>query len=392
MSQQNLIYLDYAATTPVDPEVVEVMKPYWRDKFGNAESIHKHGQEALKAIDNAREIIKDILGASALREIIFTGSATEANNIAIQGVLSRLAFRDGKKTHAITSSMDHASILEPCRYMEARGLADITYITPDKDGIISSEKIKEALRPDTALVSIGYANNEIGTIQDIPGLSRIIKEFRGAKKIPYIHTDAVQAVQFLNMNVEDLGVDLMTLSGHKIYGPKGIGALYIRDEVALEPLMYGGNQEYTIRPGTQNTALIAGFAHAMRLIESQKKTKENRNIQELRDYLSERIQAAAPYAEINGSKNMRLPNNINMCLPGQDGASLIIGLSESGICVSSGSACSARAQEPSYVIQAIGKTKEEARSSMRITLGKQSSKRDADMFIDAFSSLLHNRK
>ncbi|MDP2676708.1 MAG: cysteine desulfurase family protein [bacterium] len=429
MSQDKLVYLDYAATTPVDSEVVRVMEPYWQDTFGNAESIHKHGQEAMKAIDDAREIIKNFLGASALREIIFTGSATEANNIAIQGTVSRFAFQNGKKVHIITSAIEHSSVLKPFQYMEAKGLADVSYIQPDSNGVIDPQKIKEALRPNTVLVSIGYANNEIGTIQDIPTIGEIIRDDRESRiknpavapasprlrraskalagkqesenkksgihnskfMIPYFHTDAVQATQFLEMDVNKLNADLVTFSAHKVYGPKGVGVLYIRDGVGIEPLMHGGKQEYGIRPGTLNVSLIVGCARAIELA-FEKRQENTKKIFELRNYAIQRIQQVAPYAQINGSLEQRTPNNINVCFRGEDGQSLLIGLSEKGVCVSLGTACAARAGQASHVIQALGKTKEDARASIRISLGKHTEKKDIDFFIDALHPLLHNRK
>ncbi|PIR69515.1 MAG: cysteine desulfurase NifS [Candidatus Niyogibacteria bacterium CG10_big_fil_rev_8_21_14_0_10_46_36] len=392
MSQEKLVYLDYAATTPVDPEVIHAMEPYWAENFGNPGSVHKHGQAAVKAVDNARERVKECIGAHALREVIFTGSATEANNLAIQGVISRFAFRDGKKVHVITSTIEHPSILEPYKYAEAKGLADVTFVRPDSEGRIAPEDIKKEFRPDTVLVSVGYANNEIGVVQPISEIAKIVKEFRGPKKTPYIHTDAVQAVQFLDTHVERLGVDLMTMSAHKIYGPKGVGALYIRDGVSLQPLMYGGNQEYGIRPATENVSLIAGFAEAMRLAHKQKEEDIFKRVQKLRDDIFPKIQNIAPLAQWNGTREHCLPNIINVSFPRESGELLLIGLSERGVCVSSGSACRARAQEPSYVLQELGKTKEEARSSIRISLGKYSTKNDVDMFVDALSALLHNRK
>lgn len=406
MSQEKRIYLDYAATTPVDPEVLLAMQPYWSEKFGNAGSLHKAGQEAMKAVDDARAILKDFVGAKAQREIIFTGSATEANNIAIQGVLERFAFQHGKKVHAITTMIEHSSVLEPFKNMEARGIADVTYLTPDTEGIISPKQIRASLRPETVLVSIGYANNEIGVMQQISEIGEVIRSFRelgiknqelGNKKsmihnskfmIPYFHTDAVQAAQFLEMNADTLGVDLMTFSAHKLYGPKGVGSLYIRNGVELAPLMYGGGQEYDIRPSTHNVPLIAGFGRAIELLQQNKISEK---IKTLRDYCLEKIFTINPRAELNGSKGKRLPNNIHVSLPGTDAQTLLIGLSEKGICISSGAACSSRAQKPSHVIQAIGKSEADARSSIRITLGKETTKEEIDYFIETLSHVLYNK-
>ncbi|MBI4114588.1 MAG: cysteine desulfurase [Candidatus Niyogibacteria bacterium] len=389
MKQMRRIYLDYASTTPVDPEVVLAMEPYWNKTFGNAGSIHACGQEGMKAVDDAREVLKNFLGASALREIIFTGSATEANNIALQGVIQRFAFRNGKKTHAITTVIEHPSVLEPLRKMEVKGLVDITYIRPSRDGIVDPEEIRKALRPETVLVSVGYANNEIGVIQPISEISKIIRDFsNGISKLPYFHTDSAQAAQYLDMNVENLGIDLMTISAHKIYGPKGIGGLFMRGGIELEPLLYGGGQEYGIRPSTQNVPLIVGFARAIEILTPKEGNAWNDMAKKLQAYALEKIQDIHPAVEVNGSLEHRLPHNLNICFPGKEAELLLIGLSEKGICVSSGAACSSRSQKPSHVIQGIGKTERDARSSLRITLGRTTTKNDIDRFIDSLQELL----
>lgn len=407
MSQEKRqeIYLDYAATTPVDPEVLLAMEPYWGVKFGNPGSIHRAGQEALKAVDDARQTLKDFLGAKALREIIFTGSATEANNLAINLVKSDLT--NDVKPHVITTAIEHESVLEPIRALEKRGMIQATYLTPDKEGLISPVTVYDALRPETVLVSIGYANNEIGVIQDISHIAKIIQEWKNAKMTndelrvlqksiphnskfvpPVFHTDAAQATQFLDMNVDRLGVDMMTLSGHKIYGPKGIGALYVRDGVPLTPLVYGGGQEYGIRSGTENVPFIAGFAKAIELVEREDYKIYSKEIKKLRNYIAEKIKEIFPPSFINGSIEHRLPNNINICFPNTSSEILLIGLSERGVYVSTGAACSARAQKPSHVLRAIGRSEKDARSSIRVTLGKYTKKKEIDFFIKALVEII----
>ncbi len=381
---KKFIYLDYAATTPVLLEVVKAMEPYFSDEFGNSGSIHRMGQAAQKAIDDSREVVKNFIGASALREVIFTGSATEANNLAIFGVLK--IGQHSILPHIITTQIEHESVLESCRALEKDGSAEVTYLKPDHDGLISAGQIRDALRPETVLVSVGYANNEIGVIQPIPEISQVIRAFRKPSKLyPLLHTDASQAAQFLDMNVENLGIDLMTLSAHKIYGPKGIGALYIREGIKLRPILYGGGQEYGLRSSTPNVPYIVGFAKALEILNKWKAAGGPKKASELKDYLLKGVLGGIPYASLNGHPDKRLPNNVNICLGSKtDGEALLIALSEAGVCVSSGAACSARSQKPSHVIQALGKSAREASASLRITLGRMTVKEE----IDDFSAIL----
>lgn len=407
-AKSRIVYLDYAATTPVLPEVVRAMEPYFGERFGNPGSIHKMGQDAQKAVDYARETIKNFVGASALREIIFTGSATEANNLAIFGVIHTQQPHFGSvkgKAHIITTLIEHESVLEPCRALEKLGVARATYLKPDHEGLISPEQIKEALCPETVLISIGYANNEIGVIQPISEIAGVIRDFRqqiansksrsknnlqfAISSGPYFHTDAAQAAQFLDVNVEHLRVDLMTLSSHKLYGPKGIGALFVKDGVKLNPILYGGGQEYGLRSSTPNVPYIIGLAEALKAAENWKRAGGPEKIWKLRNYLLESLLEKNPGAALNGSLDRRLPNNINICLGAKtDGEALLIALSEGGICVSSGAACSARAQKPSHVIQALGKSAKEASASLRITLGRNTSKDDLDEFAEILAKKL----
>ena len=395
MKNQKIIYLDYAATTPVMPSVLAAMEPYFENKFGNPGSIHRKGQEAMKALDDAREAVKDFLGASFLREIVFTGSATEANNLAIFGTLGLArAFRirqpaekESPRLQVITTAIEHESILEPCGVLEKDGIAEVTYLKPNAEGLISAKQIAETLRPETILVSIGYANNEIGVIQPISEIAKVIKDFKKTNqksdfRYPLFQVDAAQATQFLDMNVERLGVDLMTLSAHKIYGPKGVGALYVRDGIKLRPILYGGGQEYSLRSSTQNLPYIVGLAKALEVLREWQTEGGPKKILELRDYLLDNVSEKIPNAVLNGSLEKRLPNNINICFGAKtDGEAMLIALSEQGICVSSGAACSARSQKPSHVIQALGKSAKESSASLRITLGRMTTKEEVDHFL-----------
>lgn len=413
LKAKNCIYLDYAASTPVAEDVFAVMRPYFTEQYGNPNSLHVMGQEARRAVDDAREEVKRFLSARSLREIIFTGSATEANNLAIRGaaraakkaeelkiagarVISDMA-GEMPMPHIITSAIEHKSVLETVKDLEKRGEITATYIRPDREGVVSAEAVVAALRPETILVSIMYANNEIGTIQPIKEIAEAISEFRIKNQelrtnarpiIPIFHTDAVQAVGFLESDVKKLGVDMLTISGHKIYGPKGIGALYIREEVLpfIDPVITGGGQEYHLRSGTEAVPLIAGLGAAAKFATEWKSDKNNFiKISELRDDLTKELKEKFG-AELNGaSGDKRLPNNINIYLPGKDSQLLIIKLSEAGICVSAASACLARGQEPSHVLYAIGRNAKQSDSSIRITLGRDTTKKDFGALLAALA-------
>jgi len=357
------IYLDYAATTPVDNDVLKEMEPYFNKYFGNPSSIHNFGQQAKTAIEEARENIANILNCSS-PEIIFTGSATEANNLAIFGIVKSAIKRGNKSPHIITSQIEHPSILSVFKELEKQGIKT-TYIPVDNQGIIMIDSLKKAITPNTVLVSIMYANNEIGTIQPIQEISNIIKQL-GNKT--YFHTDAVQAINYLNCDVQELGIDLLTLSGHKIYGPKGIGVLYVRKECPIEPLILGGHQENNMRSGTENTANIVGLSNAL------EKTRQNlsdkiKKTERLRNMLIDGIINTIPGAKLNGSKNVRLPNNANISIPKIEGESMVIALDQEGIAVSTGSACSSQSLKPSHVLLALGLSPEQAHGSLRFSLG-----------------------
>lgn len=371
-----MIYLDYAASTPLDPRVFKAMAPYLKEKFGNPSSIHRYGQETRKAIDEARNICKKLLGAFSIHELIFTGSGTESCNTAVFGA----AFA-GKGKHIIVSAIEHPAVLEPARYLRDNFGFKLTEIKPGPDGIIDPEKIAKAIRKDTVLVSVMYANNEIGTIQPIKKIAKICRE----KKVLF-HTDACQAPGYLDINVEHLGVDLMSLNGSKIYGPKGVGLLYIRQGVKITPLILGGGQEFRMRGGTENPALIYGFAKALE-ITLKNSQKEAEREMALRDKLLKDL-LKIPGITLNGSLEKRLPNNINISVPGHSGESMVMKLDINGLAASSGSACSSGKTEASHVLLAMGQSQKQALESLRLTLGRRTTEAEIKKATTVIKSLI----
>ena len=367
------IYLDYAATTPIDPKVLRAMTPYLKKEFGNPSSIHNFGQKARTAIDEARQLVANFLGCEAA-EIIFTGSATEANNLAILRLVK-------KGDHIITSQIDHHAVLEPCRALEKRGV-EVTYLPVDKEGLVSVSDVEKAMKPNTVLVSIMYANNEIGTIQPIADIAKVIPS--GI----HFHTDAAQAANYLDCNVKKLGVDLLTLSGHKIYGPKGIGALYVRERTQISPLIYGGGHEHGLRSGTENVAGIVGFGQAIKEIQDPKIKIQNIKIRQLRDKLIKGVLRLIPDCRLNGTLINRLPNNANFTFKGAEGEALVIALNQKGIAVSTGSACSSKSLESSHVLLALGLSEEEAHGSLRISLGRYTSEKEIEKLLKALPPIV----
>lgn len=365
------VYLDYAATTPVRPEVYEAMKPFLSDKYGNPSSIHHFGREAKVAIEEAREKIAKAIGAKN-DEIIFTSGGTESNNMVLKGVALALS---EKGKHIITSSIEHHAVLEPCHFLEKLGF-EVTYLKVDKDGIIDPEELRKAIRKDTILISIMHANNEIGTIEPIEELSKIAKEYN-----IYFHTDAVQTVGHIPVNVDILGVDFLSLSAHKFYGPKGVGALYIRKGTRLYPLIHGGEQEQRRRAGTENVAGIVGMGKAIELACSEL-DQEIKRLTVLRDYFISEVEKRIPDVYLNGHRTKRLPNNINFSFAYIEGESILLNLDLEGIGVSTGSACSSSSLEPSHVLSAIGTPIELAHSAIRFTLGLYTNKEDLDYTLD----------
>lgn len=391
------IYLDNAATTPVDAAVLKEMMPYFSKKFGNPFSVHSFGQEAKVAIDNAREQAANFLGASP-EEIFFTSGATESNNWAVGGITEKLksGFSIGGRaagfvsTHIIISAFEHHCVLNSSLAAQKSGVK-LTMINPLKDGIVSAESIARAITDETVLVSIMYVNNEVGTIQPIKEIGEAIKSARVARlskgnKIPlYFHTDAVQAANYLNCNVDYLGVDLLTLSAHKIYGPKGVGALYIRRGTVIGPSQYGGEQENNMRAGTHNVPGIAGLGKAISLIEKHKKGLVK--MKKLRDKLFAEI-IKINGTQINGSVEHRAPNNANFSFRGIEGESLIISLDMAGIAASTGSACSSASLKPSHVLTAMGIPPEVAHASLRLTLGKDTTEAEIDYVIRTLPAII----
>ena len=366
------VYFDHAATTYLDPRVLEVMLPYFGEKYGNASSSHTKGKEALVAIDDAKEIFAKILNCRA-SEIIFTGSATEANNLAIFGI----AKATPQKNHIIISSIEHSSIYEPCKELEQNGYK-ITKLPVDKNGIVSPEDLEKEISPQTALVSIIHGHHEIGTIQPISELGKICKKHN----VPF-HTDACQTACSHTLDTKKLNIDLMTINGSKIYGPKGIGALYVNKSIQIKPLILGGQQEEGLRAGTENTANIVGFAKALELAQKEKES-ENKRLTKLRDKLIRQLLKNIPGSYLNGHPEKRLPNNINITIPGINTQELILYLDEAGIFVSSGASCEIGTAKPSPALIAIKIPKKDLFSSIRITLGKRTTEEEIDYAIEKF--------
>ena len=427
------IYLDHAATTYLDPRVKAAMEPYWEIYFGNPSTLYKEGMEARNALTASRKKIASLIGANS-DEIIFTNGGTESDNLAIFGVAkffhpnylfpSRLKPQGGSdadpenkqfkgfgRFHIITSKIEHHAVLNPCEVLEKEGFR-VTYLNVNKDGIVDLKELKKSLSKDTILVSIMYANNEIGTIQPIKEIAKIIRDFRNSKfearstkqiqnskfKIqnkevsdfgfrisdlttyPLFHTDAIQAAGYLDLNVGKLGVDLMSVNASKIYGPKGIGFLYVKRGVKLSPVIYGGSQEKGLRPGTENVPGIIGLSKAFEIAQNMRE-KESRRLIALRDYLIKGILKKIPNSSLNGCLMPRLPNNVNVTIDGVEGESLVLYLDARGISCSTGSACTSSDLEPSHVITALGKSKEAGHCSVRFTLGRKTKKADIDYLL-----------
>lgn len=387
MPNTKRIYLDHAATTPEDKRVVEVVRKASAETYGNPSSLHQEGVLARKVLETGRKSIADILCVRR-DEIVFTSGGTESNNIAIFG-----AVNDPQKAHIIVSRIEHPSVLECVRELERRGAA-VTYVPVDSDGLVSPKSVEDALRENTVLVSIMYANNEIGTIQPIAEIAKVIRRFREAKSHsssvichPLLHTDACQATNYLPMSVLKLGVDLMTFNASKIYGPKGVGALFVKQGVKLAPHIFGGGQERGLRSGTENVSAIAGFAEAMRVAEKMKE-KESARLVKLRDFFIHEILTKIPDTVLNGSAAERLPNNVNISFLGMDAEEIVIGLDARGIAVSTGSACANIAGEGkvSHVVLALDGDRIRAMGSVRFTLGRGTKKGDIEHTV---KTLLH---
>jgi len=376
------IYLDHSATTPLDPKVFEAMKPYLTNQYGNASSMHSFGQAAAKAVDQARLSIAKFLNCE-LEEIIFTSSATEADNLAIQGIVmaSKVA-----KPHVVTSQIEHPAILEVCKNLEKQGVK-VTYIPVIKKGLVRVNDIKKAVKPNTILISVMYVNNEVGAIQPIAEIGKLVDQLNiNRKNRVYFHTDAVQAASYCNMDVRKLGVDLVSISGHKIYGPKGVGALFVRKGVNIKPIEHGGHHELGIRPGTYNVAGIVGLGKAIEQIKKNK--KDIQKIKKLRDYLVKEILKKVPHTQVNGDLKSRVESNANFSFKNAEGESIMLMLDMQGFAVSTGSACSSGSLEPSHVLTAMKIPHDLAHGSLRITLGKQNTKAEVDKLIKTLPKIV----
>ena len=374
----SLIYLDNAATTAVKPEVFEVMKPYFTDIYSNPSSVYSFAGQAKKAVEDAREQIAGALNAKAASEIYFTGGGSEADNWAIK--MTAEACKD-KGRHIITTKIEHHAVLHTVDWLEKNGY-EVTYLAVDSDGLISLEELEKAIRPDTILISIMFANNEIGTIEPVKEIGAIAK-----KHGILFHTDAVQAFCHVPIDVQDMNIDMLSASGHKFHGPKGIGFLYLRNGLKLGPLIHGGAQERARRAGTHNVPGIVGMGEAARLAVQDMEVNAKKQI-EIRDYLIERIEKEIPYVRVNGHREKRLPNNVNVCFRFIEGESLLIMLDQKGICASSGSACTSGSLDPSHVLLAIGLPHEIAHGSLRLTLSEETTREDADYVVDNLKAIV----
>lgn len=371
------IYLDYAATTPVRTEVFEAMKPYLTEYFGNPSGLYSFGNEAKKGIENARNQVASLLGATK-EEIVFTGGGTEADNHAIKGV----AFANKSKgNHIITSSIEHHAVLETCKFLETQGF-EITCLPVDAFGLVSPDDVKKAITPKTILISIMHANNEIGTIQPISEIGKIAR-----KAGVYFHTDAVQTVGHIPTIVNELNVDMLSTSAHKLYGPKGVGAIYIRRGTRIVPLIHGGEQENNRRASTENVAGIVGFGKAAELAEMEL-PDEFRRITNLRNRLVSGLVEKVDGIYLNGHPEKRLPNNINLTIDYTEGESIVLNLDARGVSVSTGSACTSGSTDPSHVLVAIGLVPEIAYSSFRMTLGKYTSDEDINTMLEILPEMV----
>ncbi len=372
------IYLDHAATTPLHPEVLAAMLPYLTEKFGNASSLHRRGQEARRALDEARETVAGVLGCAG-REVIFTSGGTESDGLAIRGVA--LAYRD-RGNHMITSQVEHHAVLHTCEQLEKNWGFQVTYLPVNRHGRIDPEEVERAITPRTTLISIMYANNEVGVVQPIAEIG-LVAHRHGI----CFHVDAVQAASMLELHVKALNADLLSLSAHKFYGPKGVGILFARDTVRATSIQTGGGQEQGRRAGTENVAGIVGAATALRLAQSAREAN-SRRLTELRDRLIRGVLNAVADARLTGDPVRRLPNNASFLFPGTTAEPLIVGLDMEGVSGSSGSACSSASLEPSHVLRAMGFPQDAAAGSLRLTLGSENTREEVEYVIDVLPGVV----
>lgn len=372
------VYFDHAATTYLKPEVVKAMEPYGQTIYGNPSSLYALGRQAKQVIERSRKIVADIFGCLP-EEIIFEGSGTESDNHALIG--AALANKSRGK-HIITSAIEHHAVLHACAFLETQGF-EVTYLPVDKFGLLKMDILENSIRPDTILVSIMFANNEIGTLQPIREISQLIKIINPKT---YFHTDACQAAGYYELNVDNLGVDLMTINGSKIYGPKGTGVLYVKKGISINPLIHGGGQESNRRAGTENVAGIVGLAAALALAQEDREN-ESRRLIELRDKLIAGL-LKIPKTILNGHPTLRLPNNVNVTVMDIEGEAMLLHLDEKGICASTGSACTSGDLQPSHVIMALGHPYEMAHGSMRFSLGQVNTQKDIDYLLEVFPEIV----
>jgi len=376
--EKKRIYMDYAATTPIKKEVVDAMMPYLTEHFGNPSSVHGFGRDVKKAIDESRMTIAKAINA-APEDIFFTGGGSESDNMAIKGIA--FAYKD-KGNHIITSKIEHHAVLHTCEYLEKHHGFEVTYLDVDKDGIISLDELSAAISDKTILITIMQANNEIGTVQPVKEIAQLARE-----KGVFFHTDAVQALGNIEIDVKDMGVDLMSFTAHKIYGPKGIGALYMRKGIKLHPLIHGGSQERKKRAGTENVAGIVAFAKAVELATKDIQGHANRQMQ-LRDHLIDSVLSRIPHTRLNGHRQKRLPGNANFCFEFIEGESILLSLDLLGVAASSGSACTSGSLDPSHVLMALGLPHEIAHGSLRLTIGDMTTREDIDFVVDNLEKIV----
>ena len=367
-----IVYLDNASTTPVHPEVLEAMLPFLSPAYGNPSSIHRMGREAREAVENSRERIAALLGADG-SEIVFTSGGTEADNLAIKGTAYAMRHK-GK--HMITSAVEHHAVLNAFKALEQEGF-EVTYVPVDRAGMVDPASVEKSIRSDTILISIMHANNEVGTIQPIEQIAEIAQ-----KKNIRLHTDAVQTFGHIPTLVDELGVDLLSVSAHKLYGPKGVGALYVRRTVEISPILHGGGQERGLRPSTENVPGIVGFAKASEIALAGMGEREAK-VTRLRDRLLRGLLTSVESSYLNGHERLRLPGNVNLTIRYVEGESLVFALDQHGVCVSTGSACGSREHEPSHVLRAMGLPPEDLHSSVRLSLGTQNTRAEIDYAIEA---------
>ncbi|MEG1641677.1 MAG: cysteine desulfurase NifS [Synergistaceae bacterium] len=376
---QRKVYMDNSATTQVDKRVLEAMIPYFSETYGNPNSLHAWGREAHKGLDKARQQVADLIGADA-KDIIFTGGGSEADNLAIKGATWA---RKEKSGHIITSAIEHHALHDTVKWLARIGNYEYTILPVDKYGLVNPEDLKKAIRPDTFLVSIMFANNEIGTVQPIAELGAICRE-HGI----LFHTDAVQATGHIKINVKELPIDMMTMAAHKMYGPKGVGALYVRKGLKLTPLVHGGGQEFGLRSGTENIPGLVGFGVAAELAKERLSNGEIENEKRLRDKLLDGLVERIPEIIVTGHRTKRLPYHASVCIKYIEGEGILLLMDAAGIGVSSGSACTSGSLEPSYVLLATGLNHETAHGSVRLTISKDTTDEDIDYILDKFPAIV----